>query len=88
MIRNRKDLAKVKRIVVKVGTSTITYPNCSRNFTRMDHLCRELADLHNQGLEVILVTSGAVAVGSERLGGRKCWTVTAIPIPATRLWNC
>ena len=58
MIRNRKDLAKVKRIVVKVGTSTITYPNCSRNFTRMDHLCRELADLHNQGLEVILVTSG------------------------------
>ena len=37
MIRNRKDLAKVKRIVVKVGTSTITYPNCSRNFTRMDH---------------------------------------------------
>jgi glutamate 5-kinase len=34
----------------------------------MDHLCRELADLHNQGLEVILVTSGAVAVGSERLG--------------------
>ena len=63
MIRNRKDLAKVKRIVVKVGTSTITYPNCSR-----DHLCRELADLHNQGLEVILVTSGAVAVGSERLG--------------------
>ena len=68
MIRNRKDLAKVKRIVVKVGTSTITYPNCSRNFARMDHLCRELADLHNKGLEVILVTSGAVAVGSERLG--------------------
>ena len=67
MIRNRKDLAKVKRIVVKVGTSTITYPNCSRNFARIDHLCRELADLHNKGLEVILVTSGAVAVGSERL---------------------
>ena len=43
MIRNRKDLAKVKRIVVKVGTSTITYPNCSRNFARIDHLCRELA---------------------------------------------
>ena len=49
MIRNRKDLAKVKRIVVKVGTSTITYPNCSRNFARMDHLCRELADLHKIG---------------------------------------
>ena len=68
LIRNRKDLTKVRRIVVKVGTSTITYPNCSRNFSRMDHLCRELADLHNKGIEVILVTSGAVAVGSERLG--------------------
>lgn len=68
LIRNRKDLAKVKRIVVKVGTSTITYPNCSRNFARMDQLCRELADLHNRGYEVILVTSGAVAVGVERLG--------------------
>lgn len=68
MIRTRKDLAAVKRIVVKVGTSTITYPNCSRNFSRMDRLCRELADLHNRGLEVILVTSGAVAVGVERLG--------------------
>ena len=45
MIRNRKDLAKVKRIVVKVGTSTITYPNCSRNFARMDYLCRELDGL-------------------------------------------
>ena len=68
LIRNRKDLAKVKRIVVKVGTSTITYPNCSRNFARIDQLCRELADLHNRGYEVILVTSGAVAVGVERLG--------------------
>lgn len=34
----------------------------------MDRLCRELADLHNRGLEVILVTSGAIAVGVERLG--------------------
>lgn len=68
VIKNRRDLANVKRIVVKVGTSTITHPNCSRNFSRMDRLCRELADLHNRGLEVILVTSGAIAVGVERLG--------------------
>ena len=85
MIRNRKDLAKVKRIVVKVGTSTITYPNCSRNFTRMDHLCRELADLHNQGLEVILVTSGAVAVGSERLGAEYGQIVAQVLLTRTEV---
>ena len=83
MIRNRKDLAKVKRIVVKVGTSTITYPNCSRNFTRMDHLCRELADLHNQGLEDQRRRSGWVGTAgaegkakdhSGKTGGGSGWT--------------
>jgi len=63
-----RDLLKtVKRVVVKVGTSTITYPNCSRNFARIDRLARELSDLHNRGKEIILVSSGAVAVGVERL---------------------
>ncbi len=64
----RESLKTVKRIVVKVGTSTITYPNCTRNFTQIDRLARELSDLSNRGFEVILVTSGAIAVGVERLG--------------------
>jgi glutamate 5-kinase len=64
----REILKKAKRIVVKVGTSTITYPNCSRNFGQFDRITRELSNLHNQGKEIILVTSGAVAVGVERLG--------------------
>ena len=67
IIRNREDIKQAKRIVVKVGTSTITYANYSRNFTRIDHLARELSDLHNQGREIILVTSGAIAVGTDRL---------------------
>lgn len=67
IIRNRADLRQAKRIVVKVGTSTITYPNYSRNFTRIDHLARELSDLHNRGKEIILVSSGAQAVGVDRL---------------------
>ena len=67
IIRNREDIRQAERIVVKVGTSTITYANYSRNFTRIDHLTRELSDLHNQGREIILVTSGAVAVGTDRL---------------------
>ena len=68
MLTERKALAEAKRIVVKVGSSTITYPNGKRNFSRIDHLARELADLQNQGKEMILVTSGAVAVGVDRLG--------------------
>ena len=67
MTEAREALKNVKRVVVKVGTSTITYPNCSRNFNRIDHLARELSDLRNQGKEVILVSSGAIAVGVERL---------------------
>lgn len=65
---SREILRDVKRIVVKVGTSTITYPNRKINFTRIDKLARELSELQNQGKEVILVSSGAVAVGVGRLG--------------------
>lgn len=64
----RATLKDVKRIVIKVGSSTITYGNGKRNFSRIDHLAREIADLANQGKEIILVSSGAVAVGVDRLG--------------------
>lgn len=65
---DRAALKEAKRIVVKVGTSTITYSNGKRNFSQIDRLARELSDLQNQGREMILVTSGAVAVGVDRLG--------------------
>ena len=64
----REMLKNAKRIVVKVGTSTITYSNGKRNFSQIDRLARELSDLQNQGKKMILVTSGAVAVGVDRLG--------------------
>lgn len=64
----REMLKNAKRVVVKVGTSTITYSNGKRNFSQIDRLARELSDLQNQGKEMILVTSGAVAVGVDRLG--------------------
>lgn len=66
--KQREALKKAKRIVVKVGTSTITYTNGKRNFSQIDRLAKEISDLHNQGKEMILVTSGAVAVGVDRLG--------------------
>ncbi len=64
----RKDLLQSERIVVKVGTSTLTYANGKLNLNRMEKLVRELADLHNAGKEVILVSSGAIGVGAEKMG--------------------
>lgn len=66
-IEIRKSLSKAKRIVIKVGTSTLTYENGRINFTRIDKLVRVLADLANQDKEVVLVTSGAIGVGVSKL---------------------
>lgn len=66
-IEIRKQLKKSKRIVVKVGTSTLTYDNGKINFTRIEKLVRVLADIANQGKEVVLVTSGAIGVGVSKL---------------------
>lgn len=59
---------KRQRIVVKVGTSTLTHDSGSLSLRNMEHLVRTLADLHGMGHEVILVTSGAIAVGTEKMG--------------------
>lgn len=64
----RESLGNARRIVVKVGTSTLTHSTGKLNFFRIEKLVRELADLANQGREIILVTSGAVGVGVDRLG--------------------
>ena len=63
----RAKLRDAKRIVVKVGTSTITYPTGKMNLSRLESLVRELADLANQGREIVLVSSGAIAVGRDRM---------------------
>ncbi|MBQ7203172.1 MAG: glutamate 5-kinase [Eubacterium sp.] len=61
-----------KRIVVKVGTSTLTHKTGKTNIRRMTKLVSVLADLHNMGHEVILVSSGAVSIGMGRLNmGKK-----------------
>lgn len=59
---------EMKRIVVKIGTSSLTYENGKINLHRMDMLCRILTDLRNRGTEVLLVTSGAIGVGYGRMG--------------------
>ena len=67
---NYRELLKdKKRIVVKVGSSSLIHRETGRlDLRKMEVLVRELSDLHNQGKNVVLVTSGAVAVGSAVLG--------------------
>ena len=67
----REQIKNSKRIVIKVGTSTLTYPNGNLNFNLMNRLAWILADLRNQGRDVILVTSGAIGVGSKSLNFEK-----------------
>lgn len=64
----RSNIPTAKRIVIKVGTSTLSHSTGKLNFQRIEKLVRELADLANQGKEIILVTSGAVSAGMDRLG--------------------
>ncbi len=62
---NKKE---IKRIVVKVGTSTLTYDTGKINLRRMSKLAQVLSDLKNAGVEIALVTSGAIGVGVGKLG--------------------
>ncbi len=62
-----KHIKNCKRIVVKVGTSTLTYDGGALNFRRIEALVRTLADFKNAGHEVVLVSSGAVSAGYARL---------------------
>lgn len=63
----RNKITKAKRIVVKLGTSTLTYENGNINLTRIEKLTRVLSDLINSGKEIVLVSSGAVGVGISKL---------------------
>ena len=54
------------RIVLKQGTSTLTHPTGNLNIRRVEELCKVCSDLKNAGHELVLVSSGAVAMGVGR----------------------
>ena len=56
------------RIVVKIGTSTLTHATGHLNIRRVEELCKTLSDIKNAGHEVIMVSSGAVGMGVGKLG--------------------
>ena len=70
-------IQNAKRIVIKVGTSTLTYENGKPNIRGIDHLCRVISDLCNSGREIVLVTSGALGVGVGKMGLEQRPTDTA-----------
>ena len=67
-MQHRSKLKYKKKIVIKVGTSTLTHPNGKLNLMRIEKLVKVLADLHNDNKHVILVSSGAIATGAAKMG--------------------
>ena len=65
------DIKDAKRIVIKVGTSTLTYENGRLNLRRIEQLVKVICDLTNSGKEIVLVSSGAIGVGVGKLGLKK-----------------
>lgn len=64
-----KTAKEYKRIVIKIGSSSLTHPETgSVNFLKMEKLVRAICDLRNQGKDVCLVSSGAIAVGRDAIG--------------------
>lgn len=64
----RNKLKNAKRIVIKVGTSSLSYKNGRLNFQRIANLAYVLSALRSRNLEIILVSSGAIGVGAGRIG--------------------
>ena len=59
------------RIVIKVGTSTLTHSTGRMNIRRVEQLCKVISDLKNAGHEIVLVSSGAIAMGFGKLNLRE-----------------
>lgn len=55
------------RVVIKIGTSTLTYRNGCVNIRRIESLCKAISDMKNSGCEVIMVSSGAIGMGVGKL---------------------
>ena len=81
-------ITKNKRIVVKVGTSTLTYDTGKINFRRINDIARVLSDLRNCGYEIILVSSGAIGVAMGKLGYSKKPSNTKIKQSLAAVGQC
>lgn len=72
MTEARKSLMEKNRIVLKIGSSSLTHPATGElNLWKIERLVRIICDLKGDGKEVVLVSSGAIAAGRQALGGQK-----------------
>ncbi|MGI5983290.1 MAG: glutamate 5-kinase [Sakamotonia sp.] len=72
----RESLKDKKRIVIKIGSSSLTHPETGDvNLVKIERLIRVISDLRGMGKEVVLVSSGAIAAGRQALGCQKPHTV-------------
>ena len=68
-MEDKKQETRNRRVVVKIGSSSLQHPETGdMNLIKMEHLARELCDLRNQGMDVCLVSSGAIATGRKTIG--------------------
>lgn len=63
-----RNISEKKRIVIKLGTSTLAHKTGKLNIRRMTNLVRVISDLHNSGREIIMVSSGAIGLGTGKIG--------------------
>ena len=82
------NISNKKRIVVKLGTSTLAHKTGRLNIRRMGNLVRVLSDLQNAGKEIIIVSSGAVGLGVGKLGLREKPTDTPTKQAAAAVGQC
>ena len=66
-----RNISEKKRIVIKLGSSTLAHKTGRLNIRRMQNLVRVIADLQNSGKEIIIVSSGSVALGTGKIGLRE-----------------
>jgi len=82
------NISDKKRIVIKLGTSTIAHKTGRLNIRRMRNLVRVISDLQNSGKEMIIVSSGAMGLGIGRLGLRERPSDTPTKQAAAAIGQC
>jgi len=82
------NISDKKKIVIKLGTSTLTHNTGKLNIRRMTNLVRVISDLQNSGKEIIIVSSGAVGLGVGKLGLKERPTDTPSKQAAAAVGQC
>ena len=82
------DISQKKRIVIKVGTTTLTHKTGRLNIRRMERLVKTLADIQNSGREIILVSSGAIGLGMSKMGLKERPTDTPMKQACAAVGQC